>query len=549
VLLAIRWWLALLVLLAVPGRLAAAAEAGPSELVLSNGIRLAVLEVASPEVAVCSSYATGTAQRTARERALAALLFEVQSRVSEAELGPNQRGLAERGGLQHVQLFPGAAEYCTTLPRAEVGFALWLEALRATGAWLLPAVFERAKAELMARLEAGEPAGKQAAQRLVPLLFAGHPVYEGGVAVSVAALEATTFAGLQAFFARRYGPSRVTLSVAGDVRAAEVGRLAERHFSSLRPPSVVSQPSVSERHPQTNERYSTFIVAGLEAPVLLYGWVVPGAEADQNVRLGLEMLGAITMDPEQGLLGSAASRSRLGLESASISLGGLAGIDWLQVELVGARAVRLDRLRSEVEQHFLRLAHQGPTDAELARARVRLSEREAALQAAPLPLARRLARALGVRGEARPFDLRERLSAIDGQAIRELSRQYLMPFQKTLVEAYPPKWYVPSPPLPRYYIVKGGETLTAIAKAQRVTVAELAKANGLDAKRPLSIGQKLVLPKSTLPPIVVHKVSKGDTLSGIAKRYGVSVSQLVGANKLNRKKALQLGQELVIPSK
>ena len=44
-----------------------------------------------------------------------------------------------------------------------------------------------------------------------------------------------------------------------------------------------------------------------------------------------------------------------------------------------------------------------------------------------------------------------------------------------------------------------------------------------------------------------HVVSKGETLSAIARRYGVSVDNLVRANHLSKQATLQVGQKLLIP--
>jgi LysM repeat protein len=45
----------------------------------------------------------------------------------------------------------------------------------------------------------------------------------------------------------------------------------------------------------------------------------------------------------------------------------------------------------------------------------------------------------------------------------------------------------------------------------------------------------------------VHIVQSGDTLSGIAKRYGVALSRLQEANPTVNPRALQIGQRIVIP--
>ena len=59
------------------------------------------------------------------------------------------------------------------------------------------------------------------------------------------------------------------------------------------------------------------------------------------------------------------------------------------------------------------------------------------------------------------------------------------------------------------------------------------------------------VPKSTAPAADArtHVVVKGDTLSGIAARYGVTVTALVAANRLPSERAtLRIGQRLTVPA-
>ena len=45
-----------------------------------------------------------------------------------------------------------------------------------------------------------------------------------------------------------------------------------------------------------------------------------------------------------------------------------------------------------------------------------------------------------------------------------------------------------------------------------------------------------------------HVVTKGETLTSIARRYHVNVNALVEANRISRQTPLQVGQKLIIPS-
>ena len=50
------------------------------------------------------------------------------------------------------------------------------------------------------------------------------------------------------------------------------------------------------------------------------------------------------------------------------------------------------------------------------------------------------------------------------------------------------------------------------------------------------------------PTPLVYAVQAGDTLSGIAARFGLTVEELVQANRLVDPDSLQIGQQLTIPS-
>jgi LysM repeat protein len=101
------------------------------------------------------------------------------------------------------------------------------------------------------------------------------------------------------------------------------------------------------------------------------------------------------------------------------------------------------------------------------------------------------------------------------------------------------------------YIVHAGDSLTAIAKRYAVSFHNLADVNGLDWRRPLLIGVILRVPSArsaTTAGTAVYVVRVGDTLSGIALRYHVSLAQLVSANRLDPTGVLLAGARLRIPT-
>jgi LysM repeat protein len=114
-----------------------------------------------------------------------------------------------------------------------------------------------------------------------------------------------------------------------------------------------------------------------------------------------------------------------------------------------------------------------------------------------------------------------------------------------------------TPPIPKpagvEYAVRKGDCLTWIAKKFQISLQDLLDANGLNRNSKLSIGQKLLLPgiaqdridaMNTTPSEYI--VKKGDCLSVIAHRHGVSVRELRVANNLKNDRIIA-GKKLVIP--
>jgi LysM repeat protein len=108
------------------------------------------------------------------------------------------------------------------------------------------------------------------------------------------------------------------------------------------------------------------------------------------------------------------------------------------------------------------------------------------------------------------------------------------------------------------YIVKSGDTLSKIAKQYKTSVSALQKLNGISGSA-IYVGQKLKVsgtaaktaPKpaekdtGASPSSSTYKVASGDTLSSIAKKKGVTITQIMNWNKLSSS-LIRVGQVLKI---
>ena len=119
------------------------------------------------------------------------------------------------------------------------------------------------------------------------------------------------------------------------------------------------------------------------------------------------------------------------------------------------------------------------------------------------------------------------------------------------------------------YVVRAGDTLSSIAWQHGTSVQQLLQANNLYNKDFVYVGQKLCVPGSSGMPAYepdysqgmnyqphhnpmpmnnhYHRVMPGETLTGIAYKYGVNIWSIVEANNLNNASYIWVGQKLIIP--
>jgi LysM repeat protein len=102
------------------------------------------------------------------------------------------------------------------------------------------------------------------------------------------------------------------------------------------------------------------------------------------------------------------------------------------------------------------------------------------------------------------------------------------------------------------YVIKKGDTLSTIAQRFGVSLADLQQLNKITNPDQITIGQKLQIPASRSPTAVPVKgktyvVQQGDTLFKIALRFGVTVAALQSANNISDPNKVYPGQVLKIP--
>lgn len=101
-----------------------------------------------------------------------------------------------------------------------------------------------------------------------------------------------------------------------------------------------------------------------------------------------------------------------------------------------------------------------------------------------------------------------------------------------------------APALAEQYEVKPGDSLSVIARDYGVATNELAAANGISDLHLIRVGQVLNIPR---PEPLYYEVQSGDSVGVIAQRAGVSIAALVQLNGITNPNLIRVGQRLELP--
>jgi lysozyme len=98
------------------------------------------------------------------------------------------------------------------------------------------------------------------------------------------------------------------------------------------------------------------------------------------------------------------------------------------------------------------------------------------------------------------------------------------------------------------YTVKAGDTLSGIASKYGTTYQVLASYNGISDPNKIFVGQTIKIPTNGSNTTKTYTVQKGDTLSSIASKYGTTYQKIAKDNNISDPNRIYPGQKLIINS-
>jgi zinc protease len=336
---------------------------------LANGLDVIVHQDARvPLVAINVWYHVGSKDERPGETGLAHLFEHLMFEGSEHQPSGFFAPLQEAGAILNGSTGADRTNYWELVPKNAWRLALWMEADRM--GWLMPALSEaRFECErgvvLNERRQSYEnrPYGLAQFALMETLFAAGHP-YHWPTIGRPADLEAATLESVRAFFARHYHPGNASLVIAGDVSEAEAFAAAEDLFGEI--PAGTPAPAVTpDPPPRTGRRL--VLEDRVELARLYVGWRSPALFAPGDA--DLDLAGAfIGTGRSSRLYRRLVHDRRIAVElAAGQGSRELAGT--FQVIASAAPGHTLDEVEAAIYEEIERLADEGPTADELARAK------------------------------------------------------------------------------------------------------------------------------------------------------------------------------------
>jgi zinc protease len=340
--------------------------------VLDNGLPVILhVDRSSPLVAVDVWYHVGSKDESPGRTGFAHLFEHLMFMGSRNAPYPAFDAIMESwGGHNNGTTSNDRTNYYEIGPRNLLETFLWLEADRLA---TLPDVITDEELERQRKVVQNErrqsyenrPYGR--AELAIPeAMYPPEHPYHWPTIGSHADLEAATVADVRAFFERFYRASNASLVIAGDFDPAEARALVERFFGwqpRLPPPTRAPQPA----EPRLARNVEIALTDRVQLPRLRLSWHSPAlfAAGDADLDMAAHVLGG---GKSSRLYRSLVFEKRIAQDVFAYQGSQMIG-SLFQVGATAKPGHDLAEIAAAVTAEIDRLAADGPTDAELARAR------------------------------------------------------------------------------------------------------------------------------------------------------------------------------------
>jgi zinc protease len=419
----------------------AARDVGPKllpsihEWKLPNGLTVAHVERSGlPMVTVQVWYRFGSADEPTGQHGAARMFERLMFMGSEHLRGEDHRAYIEQvGGETGALVTEDVSAFHDTVPVDQLELALQLEAERMRGLLIRGDALEAVRPAMVdeVRRQEGGPVFR-AYQRLLSLTFTVHPYAWPPLGVG-AEIEKLTPQQVKSLYDAYYVPGNALLVVVGGVSTEVAAKAVERWFGPIAAAPAPAHPGEGKVEPaQTEARRQE--LAGSPVGVVMAGYRLPPA-TDADV-LALQVAGVILTNGASSRLHRRVLDAKLADEvGGQVLVRHDGGVLVAFARFAGGTAAAVEKaLVGEID----RMAKQGPTAAELRRAKGLIPGAASLGMESATGLANQIGVSWGLTGKPAGFladlDSLESLSVAD---VKRAAGKYLASSQQVIVTAEP----------------------------------------------------------------------------------------------------------------
>jgi zinc protease len=408
---------------------------------LDNGLRVVLnVDRSSPNIAVSVFYDVGSRNevplRTGFAHLFEHMMFEGSKNVGK---GQHFKLITARGGTLNGTTSSDRTNYFEMLPASELALALWLEADRMKSLDVTPANVENQRAVVQEeyRMRVSNQAYAEGVIRLRALAFDGYFPYAHDPIGSMADLDAAKFDDVSAFHSAYYAPDNAVLAVAGDFEADEAMRLIREYFGAAPRRTTVPEYKPAPPSEAKERRHEDDKDTNAKTPAILQGWVIPPSRTPEHY--ALELAAVLLGSGESSRLHQRLVRGDGVAQSASVWINGQRGPDLFVVRVVLSERGKLPSVQKVVEAELARMATEGPSAAELDKAKTEFASNFVFGLESNLHRVNELAEFELFWGDARLLSRElQKYRAVTREELRDAVKKYLDKDRRTTVHVFPP---------------------------------------------------------------------------------------------------------------
>ncbi len=416
-----------------------------TEFTLPNGLQVVVIpDRRAPVVTHMIWYRVGSADETPGKSGIAHFFEHLMFKATKNHpANAFSRAVADIGGEDNAFTSYDYTAYYQKVPPDALGAMMAFEADRMVHLVLNEQAVATERDVILEerRSRIDNDPGSVMAEEMQTVIYQNHP-YRMPVIGWMHEIEKLNLKDATDFYKRHYTPNNAVVIVAGDVDAAAVKALAEKHYSPVpRGPDLAPRVRPSEPLQET-ARTISMSDPRINQPSYRKAWLVPSYEtAEPGEAEALDLLSEI-------LGGGVRSRIYQNLvvkKPVATGAGAYYGGDAMDVGTFGVYGsprdgVKLQEVEAAVDAEIRRIAEEGVTETELKKARNRFLKSVIFARDSQAAMAQIYGSSLAV--GATVADIAgwpDRIDAVKPQAIQAVARKYLMGANAVTGYLLPPK--------------------------------------------------------------------------------------------------------------